>query len=338
VTSIDEPVELVEPRRDWPALAAAENEVVRAALGPLAVAVEHIGSTAVPGLAAKPIIDLQVGTAGRPGPAAGSPLAVLGYEGLGEAGVPGRLYFRKRGPAAYNVHIVAYGGNHWVANLAVRDYLRAHPAAAAEYVAVKRAAAGAGRLLAYSERKGEFVRELVRRALAWTAGTERAAAGDRRGVVRLSLEWPNSDVARALVEQLWQEECRIYGSTGPCPRSPGDLEGDRSRFVVARLHGIAVGCGAIREHDPTTAEIKRVFVVPAQRRRGVARSILTELERRAAGLGFTSVVLETGTGQPGALRLYESSGYTRIPAYSPHADDPLSGCFRKKLDAAFRSG
>lgn len=171
---VDEAVEIVESRPEWPALFAAEADALRRALG--VSAVEHIGSTAVPGLAAKPIIDIQVGVAGPPDAnQVTAPLAALGYEGLGEAGVPGRLYFRRRGAAAYNVHVVELGGSHWRANLAVRDYLRAHPYEAAEYAAQKRnaLAAGAATLLAYSDHKAEFVSRLVQRALAWAACCDR---------------------------------------------------------------------------------------------------------------------------------------------------------------------
>ncbi|HXH12508.1 MAG TPA: GrpB family protein [Alphaproteobacteria bacterium] len=183
MAEVDEPVEVVGARAEWPTLFAAEAEAIRRALG--TPAVEHIGSTAVPGLAAKPVIDIQVGVAGPPDAGVvGGPLAELGYEGLGEAGVPGRLYFRRRGAVAYNVHVVELGSGHWAANIAVRNYLRAHPSEAAEYAAQKRraVAAGATTLLAYSDHKARFVGELVRRALAWAKDVEPGAAADGGGV------------------------------------------------------------------------------------------------------------------------------------------------------------
>jgi GrpB-like predicted nucleotidyltransferase (UPF0157 family)/catechol 2,3-dioxygenase-like lactoylglutathione lyase family enzyme len=166
---LDEPIEIVEPRDDWATPFAAEAAALHGALGPLVLAVEHIGSTAVPGLVAKPIIDIQVGVAGPPELArVFAPLVALGYESLGQAGVPGRLYFRRRSAHAYNVHVVAFGGVHWIANLALRDYLRANPSEAAGYAAAKRAAvaAGATSLLDYSEHKAAFLTALVERALA----------------------------------------------------------------------------------------------------------------------------------------------------------------------------
>ncbi|MDX1530643.1 MAG: GrpB family protein, partial [Rhodothermales bacterium] len=168
---VDEPVEVVPYDPAWPVAFEAEREALTAALGSAAVAVEHFGSTAVPGLAAKPVVDVLVGLRSYPPPArALAALARLGYEDLGEAGVPSRHYCRKR-PAegvAFNAALVLYDGPVWADNLAVRDYLRAHPAEAEQYAAVKRASAGpAVRLLAYSDRKGPFVTALAARARGW---------------------------------------------------------------------------------------------------------------------------------------------------------------------------
>src|SRR5690606_16621940 len=105
--NLDEPVELVAYRTEWPALFEAEAAVIRHALEGVAIAIEHIGSTAVAGLDAKPIIDMQIGIPADTDTARISRALVgLGYEAMGEAGVPGRLYFRKRQPRSYNVHVV----------------------------------------------------------------------------------------------------------------------------------------------------------------------------------------------------------------------------------------
>jgi GrpB-like predicted nucleotidyltransferase (UPF0157 family) len=173
---LDEPIEIVDARAEWAALYDAEAAALWVALRGVAVGVEHIGSTAVAGLAGKPIVDIQVGVVGPPElRLVERALVRLGYEGLGEAGVPGRLYFRKRGGTeaalGYNAHVVMFGGGHWVGNLAIRDYLRAHPGECAAYAMHKRnaVAGGAATLLAYSQRKAEFVGELERRARAWVA-------------------------------------------------------------------------------------------------------------------------------------------------------------------------
>jgi GrpB-like predicted nucleotidyltransferase (UPF0157 family) len=126
--------------------------------------VEHIGSTAVEGLEGKPIIDLLVGVRTLDPDA-----RFLDYEPCGEAGVPGRLYFRRRGLRPFNAHVVLHGGELWRDNVLLRDFLRAHPEEAQRYAQRKRdaIAAGATTLLRYSDEKGPLVAELVERARAW---------------------------------------------------------------------------------------------------------------------------------------------------------------------------
>ena len=113
----------------WPEWFQREAARLRSALpGDLVPEIRHIGSTAVPGLDAKPIVDLMVGIV-EPGRIAEvvERLERLGYESLGEAGVPGRWALRKRDVAQpSNIAIVAYEGEWWKLNLAVRDYLRAN--------------------------------------------------------------------------------------------------------------------------------------------------------------------------------------------------------------------
>ncbi len=163
-------VELADPDPSWPARAAAEAELVRVALG--AVVVEHIGSTAVPGLVAKPILDLLAGLEPldvAPGVAA---MEALGYEYLGEYGIPGREFFRKGGDArTHHVHAVELGGPHWVRHIAFRDYLRAHPEEAARYgrAKVEAAAAVDGDWESYWDAKEPVATDIEARALAWAA-------------------------------------------------------------------------------------------------------------------------------------------------------------------------
>jgi ribonuclease-3 len=158
---LDEPVALAQPDGRWPELASTEAARLRGAMPDAAV--EHVGSTAVP-LLGKPVIDLLVGVREL------SPsLRLPDYEACGEAGVPGRLYFRRRNTAAFNAQVVVQGGPLWTDALLLRDYLRAHPEEAARYAARKReaVAAGAITLLPYSEAKAELVGELLSRARAW---------------------------------------------------------------------------------------------------------------------------------------------------------------------------
>src|SRR5581483_3531895 len=163
---IDEPVHLSPYNPKWPALFA--DEAGRIASGvPVQIAVEHIGSTSVAGLPAKPIIDIMVGIQAQDTQSVRRSLRSLGYDDLGEAGVPGRLYFRRRVPYSFNVHVVHQDGLIWRSNIALREYLRQHSEAARQYAEIKRSAieSGATMLFSYSEYKREIVTELIRRAM-----------------------------------------------------------------------------------------------------------------------------------------------------------------------------
>jgi len=167
---LDEPVEIVDfdPRRAR--AYRGERDRLRLALATASLKFEHIGSTAVPGLAGKPVVDLMLGAS----PAVWAirdelrpKILALGYDDLGEAGVPGRLHFRRRTPLrSFNVSLVEENGEQWRANLAFRDYLRARPDEAAAYASAKReaVAGGARTLLAYSAAKAPAVEAILKKS------------------------------------------------------------------------------------------------------------------------------------------------------------------------------
>lgn len=101
--------------------------------------------------------------------------------------------------------------------------------------------------------------------------------------------------------------------------------------VVAYDGPLAAGCGAFRPFDAETVEIKRMFVRPERRGRQIGAAMLGELERWARECGFRRAVLETGLKQPEAIRLYEKSGYLRIPNYGPYENVADSVCLKKTL-------
>jgi putative acetyltransferase len=107
---------------------------------------------------------------------------------------------------------------------------------------------------------------------------------------------------------------------------------DRLGYVVLiKDNGRAIGCGAIKDLDGEAMEVKRMFVLAAQRGRGVAGSVLAELEKWALELGYTSCRLETGKRQPEAIALYKRQGYQIIPNYGQYAEVENSICFEKIL-------
>lgn len=101
------------------------------------------------------------------------------------------------------------------------------------------------------------------------------------------------------------------------------------RVVVAYENDCAVGCGAVKDYEKETAEIKRMFVRPENRGRGIAGQILAELEAWAREINFSECVLETGVKQPEAIALYRKSGYEVIPNYGQYQAVENSVCMRK---------
>lgn len=103
-------------------------------------------------------------------------------------------------------------------------------------------------------------------------------------------------------------------------------------FLLARdANGTAVGCGGLRPLGPGSGEVKRMYVEPATRGTGVAAALLRALENHARDLGITRLLVETGTGQPDAIRFYRREGYEPIEAYGPYRGEPLSRCFARDL-------
>ena len=166
MAELDEAVELVAYDDAWPEIYDRESFRIALKFGvlPKSGLIQHIGSTAVPGLVSKPVIDLMLGSSNWPPPnALIKGVCELGYENLGDAGVPKRVYLRFRGSQNFNAHIVRRGGTHWTNNIALRDYLRANAPARETYSAAKVAAlnVGRGRLLGYSEAKNSVIAELI---------------------------------------------------------------------------------------------------------------------------------------------------------------------------------
>jgi len=151
----------------WPRLFEAERGRLEAALGGAAMAIEHIGSTAVPGLPAKPIIDIAAAVASLETVGAlVAPLERLGYRYLGEYGLPGRHFFEKGAPVTHHVHVVEVAGEHWKVWKLFRDYLRGHPQEAGQYAGFKRELARkyAADRDAYTRSKSEFVGSILKKA------------------------------------------------------------------------------------------------------------------------------------------------------------------------------
>lgn len=157
----------------WPQKFVAEAAVLRRILGDEIVAMHHVGSTAVPGLKAKPIIDILVEVRDITRiEAYNEAMRAHGYEPMGDYGLPGRRYFPKDvdGERVVHAHVWQVGNSEIERHLVFRDYLRTHPEEAAAYAAVKEELAQRfpDNSTAYVAGKDSFVKAMQQRALAWS--------------------------------------------------------------------------------------------------------------------------------------------------------------------------
>ncbi|MCL2543434.1 MAG: GNAT family N-acetyltransferase [Nocardioidaceae bacterium] len=143
--------------------------------------------------------------------------------------------------------------------------------------------------------------------------------------------------ATLLVDRVQGEYAERYGTPDESPIDPVLFDAPDGLFVVGYAAGVPVATGAWRV-SPVRAlggrravEVKRMYVVPEARGRGLARVVLAELESTAVAAGHDLVVLETGTKQPEAIALYLSSGYVEVPGFGHYVGSPLSRCFGKRL-------
>ena len=168
-------VTVVPYSSDWGRKYQLEEARIRRALGSVAVAVHHIGSTAIPGILAKPVIDVLVeATSLEAVDIRRDRLDALGYEAMGAYGIPGRRYFRKdtaNGVRAFHVHVFARGSVEAGRHLAFLDYLQSHPRAALEYSELKRVLTATHNAdkNAYVAGKASFVARVMKEATAWKA-------------------------------------------------------------------------------------------------------------------------------------------------------------------------
>ena len=141
----DEPIVIANYDASWPTIFEQEKALLKASLGDAAISIDHIGSTAVPGLSAKPVIDIQIGVKEvQPDTEYAEKLAVLGYQSKPDAFDNQHLFFYKTskdGRRTHHVHIVEEGTNEQMRHIVFRDYLRSNPRGATEYEALKRAMA-----------------------------------------------------------------------------------------------------------------------------------------------------------------------------------------------------
>ena len=147
---------------------------------------------------------------------------------------------------------------------------------------------------------------------------------------------PSDPRARRLIGMLDRLQLSLYPAESNHLDSVETLEREDVTFLVAFVDGEAVGCGAVKRvspgcTSPRYGEIKRIYVDPDARGRGVGGALMDALESNLLALGIGIARLETGVRQPAALALYERRGYVRILPFGEYGDDPLSVFYEKRL-------
>lgn len=164
------PIQIFDYDHNWPTAYDRERAALSEAFGPYALDIQHVGSTSVPGLAAKPIIDIGVAIRKYPLPdSIVQAVTNLSYEHKGEYGVPHRHYFRKGTPRTHHIHALELDGEEWVNHILFRDYLRAHPDQARRYETLKRNLASryAHDRETYTDSKAPFIKDILDKARVW---------------------------------------------------------------------------------------------------------------------------------------------------------------------------
>jgi GNAT superfamily N-acetyltransferase len=144
--------------------------------------------------------------------------------------------------------------------------------------------------------------------------------------------YDDADVTR-MVAEVQAEYVAMYGGEDADAVHPASFAPPTGLFLVGILAGAPVAMGGWRRLGGAEAEIKRMYVTPGARRRGLARLILAELERTAADAGVTRLLLSTGPEQPEAVALYEQRGYTAVPGFGHYGCHPKALFFGKALNA-----
>jgi putative acetyltransferase len=151
--------------------------------------------------------------------------------------------------------------------------------------------------------------------------------------ITVSPEDPSSPDAQALLNAFVEEVRQRYDQP-PADVGyfdPARVSVPRSVFLIARVEGQAVGCGALVPMEDEIVEIKRMFVLPEKRGVGIAKKILDRLQDFAQQFDYDRILLETANKQPESIALYGKSGFYRVPNFPPFEDDPRAVCFEKRI-------
>ena len=149
--------------------------------------------------------------------------------------------------------------------------------------------------------------------------------------VSITEERPDTQDAQGLIEELEAHLATLYPRESRHGFSVEKLLREGVAFFVSRDEGRPAGCGGVMIVGDEYAEIKRMYVRPTFRGRGLGRLMLEHLIAHARAMGLGVVRLETGIHQGEAIALYESAGFRRIGPFGSYTDDPVSRCYEKAI-------
>ena len=149
--------------------------------------------------------------------------------------------------------------------------------------------------------------------------------------IQLRSERMDSEAGVLLLKALDDDLHERYGGGTPVAAEAAEFLPPHGQFLIVYVDGEPVACAGYRRLDDATAELKRMYVAPAGRRKGLARRLLAALEGEAAAAGYTSMWLETGVPQHEAMSLYEAAGYRRIAPFGQYAWAEDQRCYGKPL-------
>jgi GrpB-like predicted nucleotidyltransferase (UPF0157 family)/ribosomal protein S18 acetylase RimI-like enzyme len=329
--SVRDPVEVMPCDPAWPDRFALVRQRLADALGDVAVRIEHVGSTAVPGLAAKPIVDIQVSV----GDVEDEPSYLPGVERAAaelRSREHGHRYFRPAGdrPRDVQVHVCEAGSEWERTHLLFRDYLRSHDDVRDAYGALKLGLAERFRddRLAYTDAKSAFILDALDDAREWAARTGWEVPPYVRRM--RSEEWSQ---LRDLRLSALRDTPLAFGSTYERElayppdrwRSWAADAADGDEFIAVAVTGgrwAAMARGSADRDDPRAAFLTAVYVAQEWRGQGLGREVSAAVIEWARELGFESIRLHVADWNGGARRLYESLGFLATGATEALPHDP----------------
>ena len=314
--TIKERIDVVNYNPQWPAHFAEEAERIKRALGDNCIRIHHIGSTAVPGLAAKPVIDMLpvVHDISKVDDAL-SNMEQLGYVAKGEFGMPFRRYFQKgQDKRTHNVHVFEEKNPEIERHLKFRDWLQTHPADRDAYAELKRylAQQNPTDIMAYSLGKEAFIAHIDKQT---------GYQGIRMVKAMSTREW--EAVAR------YRYYYFLNKNTGTDPYRWSFEHPEHTHFVL--YHSADIVAYAHLQFWPNKQAALRLIVVDeTYQKQGIGSQLLSLCERWLQQQGYQSVHVES---TPEATNFFVKHGYVDRPCYDPDKRD--AGINNKALGKSF---